>query len=136
MSRYFATAGLRSAAFAHPREGFRADRQPDVCRCAAVKKKHIPSSAISTRNLPNRSPVQKRLSIYNWNPGPRRGKEDGFEKQIAGKWHVITLQEASEYVDHDILTNRFHVTHYGGCAVLYNKDTFYPNIDVKSIYPS
>ena len=78
--------------------------------------------------------MQKRLSIYNWNPGPRRGKEDAFEKQIAGKWHVITLQEASEYVDHDILTNRFHVTHCGGCAILYNKDTFYSNIDVKSIY--
>ena len=36
--------------------------------------------------------------------------------------------------DHDILTNRFHVTHHGGCAILYNKDTFHPNIDVKSIY--
>ena len=35
--------------------------------------------------------VQKRLSTYNWNPGPRRGKEDAIEKQIAGKWHVITL---------------------------------------------
>ena len=33
-------------------------------------------------------------SIYNWNPGPRRGKEDAFEKQIAGRWHVVTLQEA------------------------------------------
>ena len=64
------------------------------------------------QEFPNRSLLQKRLSIYNWNPGPRRGKEDAFEKQIAGKWHVITLQEASEYVDHDILTNRFHVTHY------------------------
>ena len=42
--------------------------------------------------------------------------------------------EASECVDHDILTNRFHVTHYGGCAILENKDTFYPNSDVKSIY--
>ena len=82
----------------------------------------------------NRSPVQKRLSIYNWNPVPRRGKEDAFEKQIAGRWHVITLQEASEYVDHDILTGRFHVTHCAGCAILFNKDTFYTNIDVKSIY--
>ena len=54
------------------------------------------------KNMSNRSPVQKRLSIYNWNPGPRRGKEDAFEKQI--------------------------------CAILFNKDTFYPNIDVKSIY--
>ena len=55
-------------------------------------------------------------------------------RKIAGKWHVLTLQEASEYVDHDILTNRFHVTHHGGCPILYNKDAFYPNIDVKSIY--
>ena len=43
-------------------------------------------------------------------------------------------QEASDYVDHDLITNRFHVTHYGGRAILFNKDTFYPNIDVKSIY--
>ena len=50
------------------------------------------------KHLSNRSPVQKRLSIYNLNPGPRRGKEDAFEKQIAGMSHVITLQEASEYV--------------------------------------
>ena len=84
------------------------------------------------KSISNRSPVQKRLSIFNWNPGPRRGKEDAFEKQIAGRWHVITLQEASEYVDHDILTGRFHVTHYGGCAILFNKDTFYSNIDAKS----
>ena len=62
------------------------------------------------------------------------GREDAFEKEIEGKWHVITPQEASEYVDHDILTSRFHVTRYGGCANLYNKDTFYSNIDVKSIY--
>ena len=78
------------------------------------------------KNVPNRSLVQKRLSIYNWNPGFRRGKEDAFEKQIAGRWHVITLQEVSDYVDHDILIGRFHVTHHGGCAILFNKDTFYP----------
>ena len=46
----------------------------------------------------------------------------------------VTLQEASEYVDHDILTSRFHVTHYAGCAILYNKDTFYSDINVQSIY--
>ena len=39
-----------------------------------------------------------------------------------------------DYVDHDILTNRFHVTHYGGCAILFNKDTFSPNVDVRSVY--
>ena len=34
-----------------------------------------------------------------------------IEKQIAGKWHIITLQEAIEYVDRELLTDRFHVTH-------------------------
>ena len=34
---------------------------------------------------------------------PRRGKDDAFEKQIAEKWHVVTLQEGSDYVEHDIL---------------------------------
>ena len=29
--------------------------------------------------------------------------------------------------------NGFHVTHYAGCAILFNKDT-YPDISVKSIY--
>ena len=85
-------------------------------------------------NVPKRSYVQKRLSIYNWNQGPRRGKEGAIEKQIAGKWHIITLQEAIEYVDHELLPNRFHVTHHGGCAVLFNKDTFFPDVKVKSIY--
>ena len=58
----------------------------------------------------SQSAVQKRLSMYNWNPGPRRGKEDAFEKQIAEKWHIITLQEVSEYVEHEILHERLHVT--------------------------
>ena len=104
-------------------------------REASERRHDTPSQTIRfNKSISNRSPVQKRLSIYNWNRGPRRGKEDAFEKQIAGRWHVITLQEASEYVDNDILTGRFHVTHYGGCAILFNKDTLCPNIDVKSIY--
>ena len=44
------------------------------------------------------------------------------------KWHIITLQEASDYDEHDILQERFHV------AILLNKDTFYLDISVKSIY--
>ena len=88
----------------------------------------------SSKRFATRSIVQRRLSIYNWNDGPRRGKEDAFDQQFAGRWHIITLQEASEYVDHELPTNSFHVTHYAGCAILFNKDTFYPNVDVKSIY--
>ena len=49
-------------------------------------------------------------------------------------YYNFTLQEAIEYVDHELLVNRFHVTHYGGCAVLFNKDTFFPDVKVKYIY--
>ena len=104
-------------------------------REASVRRQDAPAQEyIFDSSVPNRSSVQKRLSIYNWNPGPRRGREGAIEKQIARKWHIITLQEAIEYVDHELLTNRFHVTHYEGCAVLFNKDTFHPDIKVKSIY--
>ena len=74
------------------------------------------------------------FSIYNWNIGHRRGREDAFEKQIAKKWHIVTLIEASDYVNHDILHERFHVTRFLGCAILFNKDTFYPDITVKSTF--
>ena len=102
----------------------------------ASARKHVTSyqEYHFDNDVPNRSLVQKRLSIYNWNPGPRRGEEGAIEKQIAGKWRIITLQEAIEYVDHKLLTNRFHVTHYEGCAALFNKDTFLPDMKVKSIY--
>ena len=33
-----------------------------------------------------------------------------------------------------IFFKRFHVTHSAGCAILFNKDAFYPDINVKSIY--
>ena len=53
---------------------------------------HLLHHTAST-NLPDRSLVQKRLSMYNWNPGPRREKE-AFEKRIAGRLYVITWPEA------------------------------------------
>ena len=61
-------------------------------------------------------------------------KEGAIEKQIAVKWHTNTLQDAIEYMDHEFLTTRFHVTHCGGCAILFNKDALFPDIKVSSIY--
>ena len=75
---------------------------------ASGETRYIFSGVPFENNLLDRSLVQK-LSIYNWHPGPRREKEGAFEKQIADKWHVITLQD-------------------GECAVF-----FYPNIEVKSL---
>ena len=102
----------------------------------ASERKPATSSHTSSANkhFATRSIVQKRLSIYSWNPGPRRGKEDAFEIELQEGGNLITLQEVSEYVVHELLTNRFHVTHYAGCAILFNEDAFYPNVDVKSIF--
>ena len=87
----------------------------------APARKQSPSSQgyHFDKNMPHRSTEQTRLSVCSWNRGPRRGKEGATERHIAGKWHIITSQEAIEYLEHDFLTNRFHVTHYGGCAVFF-----------------
>ena len=70
------------------------------CREASEKRHDTSSQAYRfNKNVPHRSPVQKRLSSNSWNPGPRRGKDNAFEKQIAGRWHVTTLQEPAQYVD-------------------------------------
>ena len=53
-----------------------------------------------------------------------------YRETNCGKWHLITLQEASDYVGHAILHERFYVTHFAGCAVLFNKDTFHSNVDI------
>ena len=101
-----------------------------LCEGKRYKFKNISSTAACQTV----HPFKKRLSVNNWNPGSLRGKKGEIEKQIAGKWHIITLQESIEYVDHELLANRFHVTHYGGCAVLFNMHTFFPDVKVKSVY--
>ena len=35
-------------------------------------------------SVPNCSSYQKRLSIYNWNPGPRRGREGLWKNKLQG----------------------------------------------------
>ena len=78
------------------------------------------SLMVSTNTFLSAANAEEALH-YNWNPGPRRGKEDAIEKQIAGKWHIITLQETCEFVEHEIFRERFHVTHYAGCAILFQR---------------
>ena len=45
---------------------------------------------------------------------------------------ILHKYSVEGYVAHESLTNRFHVTHCGGCAVLFNKDTFFPDVKVIS----
>ena len=66
------------------------------------------------------------LQLESW--APRWNGRCYREPNCGGKWHIVTLQ------NHKILHERFYVTHFAGCAILFNKDTFYPDISVKSIY--
>ena len=59
---------------------------------------------------------------------------EAIEKQTAGKWHIIILQEEVEYLEQEFLTNRFHMTHFGGCTILFNNETFLSGVGVTSIY--
>ena len=84
------------------------------------------SQKVSTNSFPLNHLCRRGSAFTTGTWAATSGKEDAIEKQIAGKWHIITLQEASESVEHEILRERFHVTHFAGCAILFNKDTFYP----------
>ena len=57
------------------------ERATAECR-EAYGRIHATSSHMnsSSKRFATRSIAQRRLSIYNWNPGPRRGKEDAFEQ--------------------------------------------------------
>ena len=102
----------------------------------APPRRHSTSSQgyLLNNDMPNQLTEQKRLSVYNWNLGHRRGNEGAIEKQIAVKWAHITLEEAIEYMDREFLATRFHVTHDGICAILVSKETFFPDTKVTSIY--
>ena len=56
----------------------------------APDRKHSPTNEEYRfeTDVPNRLTEQERLSIYIWNTGPRRGREEAIEKHIAGKWHI------------------------------------------------
>ena len=101
---------------------------------AECSQRRIPEGSQFDASKPNRQREQTRLSIYSWNPGPRRGTPGAIEDHIAGKWHIIALQEAIEYLQHECLTNHFFITHFAGCAVLFNKDTFHSDVQGQLAY--
>ena len=46
--------------------------------------------------------------------GPDEARKVPARNKLQGKWHLITLQEASDYVEHEILHERSHVIHSCG----------------------
>ena len=97
-------------------------------RKASEKKSMLDNSK------PNRQLEQTRISILSWNPGPRRGTPGAIEKHIAGKWHIIAPEEAVEYLQHEYLTTHFYISHFAGCGILFNKDTFHSDLRVSSVF--
>ena len=71
---------------------------------------------------------------------PTTGNKDPIEETKALSRNNLQENDISSpcrsrsYVDHELLTSSHHVVHNGGCAVLFNKDTFLLYIKVKSIY--
>ena len=82
----------------------------DVTRaCAAFReapaRKRSPSCQgyHFNKDIPNRLAEQTRRSVYNWNPGPRRGKDGAIERHIAGKWHIIRARFLDDSLPRDTL---------------------------------
>ena len=85
-------------------------------------------------SVPNRLLDQTGISILSWNLGPRHGRPGSIEEHIAGEWHIVASQEAIEYLQHECFMNHFYITHFAGCAVLFNKDTIHSDVRVNSVY--
>ena len=65
---------------------------------------------------------------FNWEADPRLMEKLINMLNLSGTSTLCKTPSSTS-----ILTNRFHVTHYGGFAVLFNKDTFFSDIKVSSI---
>ena len=87
-----------------------------------------------TKHFATRSLVQKRTQHLQLEPCPTRKRRCLRKtdcRQVACHYLAGGVRLCRSLT---ILTGRFHVTQCAGCAILFNKDTFFPNIDVKSIY--
>ena len=59
----------------------------------------------------SQSLVQKRLSIYKWNLGPDVERKTHLRNKLRGNGTGLPCKKHLNFVDHDILQERFHVTH-------------------------
>ena len=62
-----------------------------------------------------------------------RGTSGAIE-HIACILHFVTIQESSEFLDADVIKEKFHEAHSRECATLCNKNTFEPDFETKSVF--
>ena len=113
-----------------------------------VSKSGAMTDRLSWPPWPEAQVTQSRVSFYQrcappfaWADTPQHSeleldeaKKAPSKTHIGEKWHIIALQEAIEYFQHECLTSHFHLTRCARCAILFKKDTFHPGIKVSSIY--
>ena len=80
-------------------------------------------------NVPNRSPVQQDSASTAGTQDP-----DVEEKALLRSKSQASGTSSDCKKLLSMLTTSFSCDHYGGCGVLFNKDTFFPDVTVKSIY--
>ena len=86
------------------------------------------------RAASDRLSEQAILRTLCWNPGPKRVSLGTIRNHIARPWHIVASQESIKFLEDDGIENQAHVAHFHGCATVFNKDTFEPDLRVKSIY--
>ena len=87
-----------------------------------------PSDYKFDTSKPDRLLAQMRIGILTWNRGPRRGTPGAIEHILQGNGTLLLYRK----LQHEPFTNCFRIPHFAGCAVLFNKDTFYPDVRVSS----
>ena len=85
---------------------------------------------------PNRQQEQTRISILSWSSGPRRGR--GTLVLLRNKLRVngtlLLCKKPSNGCSTNMLPTHFYVSHFAGCAILYNKDTISSDLLGSSVY--
>ena len=77
---------------------------------------------------------QTHLSILCWNPSPIRGSPGTIQNHVAGRWHMVALQESAEFLEHEDTTLPVACGSLPRLRYSFNKHTFEPHLEVNSVY--
>ena len=84
----------------------------------------------SSKRLATGTDAHEHFKLDSWTPS--WNAKGTIEHHIAGRRHIIALQGSVQHLQHEYVTRQFHETHFNGCAVLFYKHTFEPDIKVKA----
>ena len=116
-------------------------------RCQHTKGVQIPAFSVASERRAVAQPhvtfdgaasdlslAQTRIRIWSWNLGPKRGSPGVIENHIAGRWHIVAVQDSMDFLPHEDIIHPFLVTIFRGCSALFYKHTFEQSIEVKAMH--